>query len=146
MTNRTYVYLAIAALLGGLYAFRFADFSRGSKIQINVATRPFLPNPQPGDILPVVFGFDSEYRLTAVSVLPAASETNKSVAPLWTQVAPKGSAPVRGFVYGLNIPGMDPAPNGIPKLEPGASYRIHVEAGSAHGDAQFQTRGAVEPN
>ena len=98
-----------------------------------------------GAVLPVSFTLDGKYRLSSIKVVElSAYLTNKYVTPVWHLISKTNSAPVRGFLYGLPIPGMAPArPDSKPKnLLPNVAYRLFVEAGRAKGNRDFQTREA----
>ena len=102
-----------------------------------------------GAVLPVSFTLDGKYRLSSIKVVElSAYLTNKYVTPVWHLISKTNSAPVRGFLYGLPIPGMAPAlPDSKPKnLLPNVAYRLFVEAGRAKGNQDFQTREAGDCN
>ena len=101
--------------------------------------------PSEGAVEPVSFTLDGRYRLSSIKVVElSAYLTNKYVTPVWHLISKTNSAPIRGFLYGMPIPGMAPAiPDSKPKnLTPNVAYRLFVEAGRAKGSQDFQTREA----
>jgi len=135
--------VALVVALGALYLFRFTDLGRVRQIQINVSSRPFAPRAAPDDPLPVIFGLDQEWPLTALRVLPLSEVSNTHPKSVWNLSSPKGSQPTRGFAYGDDLPGMQLL-GGVPpvKLVPGTAYRLQVEAGRARGTADFTPQAA----
>lgn len=144
MNRKSWTLIAAAVVLGAWYVYSFSDFGRHRPIQITVASRPFAPNASPGDVLPLVFGLDSDRALTEISVfLPT---TNNGSAPdiLWKLQSKKGSTPVRGFLYGEAIGGMESVGTTAPKpLQPGVTYRVEVAEGRSRGGLDFVPRPAV---
>ena len=93
----------------------------------------------------VLFGFEGHsYRLSEIEVVPlAAWQTNHSAVPVWHLTAKWRSAPVQYFVYGQNIPGMNPTISGArpESLETNVVYRLFARAGFAKGQCDFQLGG-----
>lgn len=147
MTKQTWTLLALAAVLGVLYFAKFSDLGRTPRIQINVVTRMFMPNPGPDDVLPIVFGLDREWPLTRLRVTPLSELTNARPKSVWQLNTRKSSEPVRGFVYGDKIGGMEfVAGVAAARLQPGVPYRLEVEAGRAKGQADFTPQAALPAN
>ena len=140
MPKKTWLLIAVAALLGAVYLYYFTDFINTPNIQIIKSDRPVRSARGRGGVFPITFTLDGRYELTAVKVIPLAeASTNKHVKPLWHLVAPKHSDPVKGFLYGQPIRGMQPAAsNAAPAaLEANTPYRLTVEAGRARGQIDF---------
>jgi hypothetical protein len=141
MNKNTWVLVALAAFLGGVYAYYFTDWINTPAIQIIKADRPFRSPRSNAGVFPVSFTLDGKYELTDVSVYVASVYgTNRQATPLWHLVSPKGSEPSKGFIYGRPIPGMRPANTNVPpmKLVTGLKYRLIVKAGRARGEKEFE--------
>lgn len=145
MTKQSWTLAALGVVLGGLYISQFTDLGRARQIQINVSSRPFAPRLAPGDPLPIIFGMDQEWKLTALRVLPLAAVSNANPKTVWNLASKSGSQPLRGFAYGDVIPGMlASAPASAEKLVPGIRYRLYVEAGTARGVVDFTPQASEE--
>ena len=145
MTRSTVALITVAVLLAALYLYAFSDWFSARRIQIIPAVRPMRGPRSEGAVEPVSFTLDGSYRLSSIKVVElSAYLTNKYVTPVWYLISKTNSAPVRGFLYGLPVPGMTPAlPDSTPKnLLPHVPYRLLVEAGRAKGNQDFQTREA----
>jgi hypothetical protein len=136
-------YLLLAVFLvclafGGLYVYR--EWIRPVTIKISQPKEP----PKAGMINTsgsrTTFNFDGKYRLTSVKVIRSGAATNQPAPPLWHLVAATGSLPVDRIVYGLPIPGMQPAQSNSPpqRLLPEIGYVLVLEAGKAHGQLEFK--------
>lgn len=145
MTKQSWILLVAAVALGAVYVLRFTDLGRPQQIQINVTSRPFAPNAAPDEVLPIIFALDKEWRLTALRITPLTEVSNAHPKCAWQLKAKQqASEPVRGFTYPDEIPGMQTAPGTRPQpLVAGIPYRVEVEAGRAHGQADFTPRAAV---
>jgi hypothetical protein len=136
--------LAVATALGALYLLGFTDLGRPEQIQINVVERPFIPNPAPGDVLPLVFGLDRDRKLTALRITPLTEVSNRTPKSVWNLTSKSGSEPVRGFTFADEIPGMKLATGSKPvPLVAGVPYRLAIEAGTARGQTDFTPHAAL---
>jgi hypothetical protein len=147
MTKQTWTLLVLVVVLGVLYVVRFTDLGSKPRIQINVTVRPFMPNAGPDDVLPMVFGLDKDWPLTALKVTPVAELTNAKPQAVWQLTAKNASEPTRGFLFGENLPGMQPVA-GVPagKLLPGVAYRLELQSGRSKGEADFIPQAALPSN
>jgi hypothetical protein len=148
MTRKSIVLLVVAVLLAAVYTYYFTDWISPPTIQIIEQVRP-LPRPSVRfgpPVNPVSFLLDGKYKLTSVKVVPvSALATNKSPLALWHLVQGTNPIPVKGFFYGLPVPGMRPyLTNARPqRIEPGVLYRLLVQAGRLRGQVDFKTTAAV---
>jgi hypothetical protein len=69
----------------------------------------------------------------------SALESNKYALPAWELKSDSNSAPIKMFSYGERIRGMQPiVSNSRPEpLDPGATYRLFVEAGAQKAQHDF---------
>ena len=93
----------------------------------------------PSGVAPIMFELDRSARITSIKVVFASEiATNKHAHPLWHLVSDSRTAPLKGFLYGMEVPGMHPAGKGATaeRLATGPTYRLLLEAGSlkAHYD------------
>ena len=147
MTKNSWTLIALAVVLAALYVFQFADLRGGPRIQINVSSRPFMPNAGPDDVLPILFGFDRDLAITALRVTPLSLLTNRplgsaDVKPVWQLRGKAASEPVRGFRYGDPIAQTEVAA-GPEKLIPAIGYRLEIEAGKLRGAIDFVPQAAL---
>lgn len=87
-----------------------------------------------------MFEFSQKLKLKDVKVVSAAEAlTNKYPHALWEMISDSNSVPTRGFLYGMNIPGMRPAYNGViaEPLDPSQKYRLEIKAGSLRAEHEF---------
>ena len=145
MTNKNWLLLALAVLLGGGSLYLNRDWFAREPIQIFHRSRPArtLPGrhgPAEETINPVVFGFNRHLRLTSLKVV-AADDVRTNAFPhlFWFLVSETNSVPVKDFTYGAHIPGMHPKVKGASPepLTPGVNYRLLVEAGSLKAEHDF---------
>jgi hypothetical protein len=88
----------------------------------------------------VVFLINRPLKLTSVKVVPVNDiQTNKYALPVWELVSQTRSIPVKDFIYGANIKGMQPSVKGAvaDPLQPGVPYRLLVEAGDVKVEHDF---------
>ena len=139
MTRKIWLLIAFAFLLAGLSLYLNRDWFAKDNIQISHRSRParavLLRRKRPADdslVNPIVFGFDRKLKLTSLKVIPLPDiQTNKYPHPIWHLVSESNSVPTKDFAYGARISGMHPAVQGAAPdpLEPGATYRLMIEAG-----------------
>jgi hypothetical protein len=87
-----------------------------------------------------MFEFDHRLKLTSIKIVSLAdSLTNKYPHPLWHMISSSNSVPTKGFVYGLDVPGMRSAVNGATAdpLDPRQTYKLLLEAGSVKAQHDF---------
>lgn len=147
MTKNTWTLITVAVVLAALYVIKFTDLGARPRIQINVSSRPFMPNAGPDDVLPILFGFDRDLSLTALKVTPLSLLTNRlagapEVKPVWQLKAKEASEPIRGFRYGDGLGKME-ATTAPEKLLPGIGYRLEIEAGKLRGSVDFVPQAAL---
>jgi hypothetical protein len=139
MTRTNLTLGLLMAALVGLYCYFFTDWFKTKTIQIIPQNRFTLKSGL--SIKPISFGLDHPYELTEIKVISASAlRTNSKPPLLWHVVTSSNSVPTRGFLYGMNIPGMKPASD-APRpaaLEPNEVYRIFVSAGRARGVVDFR--------
>jgi hypothetical protein len=147
MSRKQLLFFALFLLTAGaIYFYLYKDWLRPGSIQIISGIRdrraPARPRGQPRPSGPTVqFSFDGKFALTEVKVVPVSDIlTNKYPHALWHLVSDSNSPPVKGFAYGEKIRGMRPNVTGVDAdpLEPNVAYRLIVEAGSIHGEHDFQ--------
>jgi hypothetical protein len=134
MHRKPYILTILLLFLAGILVYLNRDWFRGSPIQISHRLYRFSARFNAADdpIIPVMFEFDRKLKLTSIKVFALAEiATNKVPHPLWHMISDSNSVPTKGFVYGLNVPGMRPARKGLTAqaLDPTEKYRLQVEAG-----------------
>jgi hypothetical protein len=141
MNKKSYILIAVAIALAGVYVVCFTGLFRQKIIQIVKTSRPVRASRTGATANQVFFGLDNDYSLTEVKVVPlAALQSNKLAQPVWHLVSAEGSDDVKVFIYGENLNGMDPAVEGSrpEPLQPGVLYRLTIAAGRAKGQLEFQ--------
>lgn len=141
MAKKLVPLMVLLATIGGLFVYVNRDWFQRQPIQISHRLYRFGSrfNDQ-GAPIPVMFEFDRSLRLTSIKVLALADIlTNKYPQPLWHMISGSNSVPTKGFVYGMDVPGMRPARRGVSAepLDPRQTYRLLVEAGSLKGQHDF---------
>lgn len=146
MTRKIWGLVALAVLLGGLSLYLNKDWFAKDNIQISHRSRPargpWFRQSKRSDstVNPIVFLFDRRLRLKSVKVVPVSDiETNKYPQPIWHLVSDSNSVPVKDLTYGMHVPGMRPALKNTQAepLEPGAKYRLYIEAGTLKAEHDF---------
>ncbi len=153
MTKQSILLITAAVVLAGVYVAFFTDWFVKQQIQILPQIRPPQRNVKtlPGDVpvYPVTFQFDHAYKFTEIKVVAADDErTNKYPHAVWHLISDSNSVPTKALQYGAKIRGMKPkVPRADPdQLEAGITYRLHLIAGNARGQTNFQTREIVKPS
>jgi len=145
MTKKQWFLVGVAFALAIVYVCCFTDWFQHKDIHISSISRPGLSGSRAARTsLAVAFGLDREYRLTEVKVVPlAAWQTNPAAVPVWHLTGDRKSEPVKFFLYGEDIDGMQPAMHGArpEPLESNITYRLFVSAGSLKGQHDFQIGG-----
>src|SRR5689334_6496868 len=142
------ILVALAALIA--YAYYFTDWFASENIQIVHTIRPFTQQrrgrARAGDAAATVnavsFALDRKCKITDLKVVCVAElETNKYAHAIWHLVSESNSVPTKGFVYGMNLPGMHPAVPGATAdpLEPNVTYRLFLETHDLKGEHDFKT-------
>jgi hypothetical protein len=148
MTTKSRMLITVALVLAVVYAVFFTDWFKPKTIAISHISRPFLSRAAAAraGTVPVTFGFEREYRLTEIKVVPlAAGQTNQDALPVWHLVSDSKSEPVKFFTYGESLRGMKPAlpGTGAEPLQTNVVYRLFVVAGGIKGQHDFQVRPAA---
>jgi hypothetical protein len=148
MTKREITALVFAAALGVLFVARFTNWFRAPQMVILPAPARRLvadgktTTPQPA------FDLVQKQKLTRVKVVPLTNGKFSNPTPaVWHLISKSNSVPVKGFVYGSSIPGMQLASTNVPArpLKPGQQYHLIVEAGKLKGEMDFQAVAADAP-
>jgi hypothetical protein len=149
MTRKSWILIGFALALAVVYACFFTNWFKPKTIQIyhtSRNTRPMM-RPRPGaaaagvEAQLVTFGFEREYKLTEIKVIPLKSlQTDQSPQIVWHLVSDSNSVPIKHFNYGQGIRGMKPEVPGVrpQPLQPSVTYRLLIQAGSLKGQHDFQ--------
>jgi hypothetical protein len=145
MTQKNWMLVALAVMLGGFSFYLNRDWFARENIQIMHRSRPArgaFRRPQSDNPLidPISFWFDRKVRLVSLKVVPlCAIETNKYPQAVWELVSDSNSVPIKTFTYGMRIQGMRPAFKGTSPdpLEPGVKYRLFANVGSQKIEHDF---------
>jgi len=133
--------IALFVVIGGLFIYLNRDWFQRRPIQISHRLYRFAGRFGGADTpTPVMFEFDRRLKLTSIKIVALAdSLTNKYPHPLWYMTSTSNSVPTKGFVYGMDVPGMHPAVNGAngDALDPSQTYRLLLEAGSVKAQHDF---------
>jgi hypothetical protein len=138
MNKKTWILIAVAIVLGAVYIVHFSNWFKPKVMAI----------AHNGRFGRINFTLGNSYQLTALKVVSvSALESNKYALPAWELKSDSNSAPIKMFSYGERIRGMKPAiENTKPEpLEPGATYRLFVEAGSVKAQTDFSVDADSRP-
>jgi hypothetical protein len=141
MAKKPWLPITLLVVVGGLFIYLNRDWFQGRPIQITHRLYRFAGRFGGSDSpTPVMFEFDRRLKLTSIKVVGLAdARTHKYPQPLWYMITSSNSVPTKGFVYGMNVPGMHPSVNGATAdpLDPSQTYRLLVEAGSIKAQHDF---------
>ena len=144
MTKKNIFVVVAVVLLAGLSLY--INRARFQSEPIRIGSRSLLPRSVAARRVPknpansVVFLLNRPLKLTSIKVVSLSEiQTNKFALPLWQLVSESRSIPVKDFIYGANIKGMQPNVKGAvaDPLQPGVQYRLLVEAGSLKAEHDF---------
>lgn len=141
MAQKPLLPIALLVLIGGLFIYLNRDWFQRRPIQVSHRIYRFGGRfGGENTPTPVMFEFDHRLKLTSIKVIALAdSLTNKHPHTLWHMISSSNSVPTKGFVYGMDVPGMRSAVNGAAAdpLDPQQTYRLLLEAGSVKGQHDF---------
>ena len=129
----------------GVLIYYWSALSRPPKIQILFTVHGRrAPRPADAGTSPprweVAFGIDQPYELTSVKVVPLVEwTTNKEALSLWHLTAKTHSSPVKAFLYGQNLEGMETVSGaGAEPLAANVDCLLMIEAGRRKGECDFK--------
>lgn len=145
MNKKTTIQIVLLVFLLGVAACYWSALSKPPKIQIlytlheRRVSRPADANANPPR-LEVAFGMDQPYELTSVKVVPLVGwTTNKEAHPLWHLTAKSHSSPVKAFLYGQSLEGMESVTGASAELlATNVDYLLLIEAGRRRGECNFK--------
>jgi hypothetical protein len=152
MSKKNRFMMVVLVALAVVYVFYFTGWFKPKIIHISHISRAIRSRFDINDdynsaTVPISFRLEPQCKPTEIKVvLLAAWQTNQSVLPVWHLIAFTNAVPVEYFAYGQSIRGLKPEVPGAhaQPLQPGATYRLFVTAGSAKGQHDFQARPAKE--
>lgn len=138
MEKQTKFLIGVAIVLGFLYAYYFTTWLTGTTIQIDAKPRA-LPGSSTEAVFPMGFALDQSYKLTSVKVFTLKEkQISRYDKPVWQLTTKSNSAPIRGFIYGQFIQGMESDPKvPLQRLKPNVRYRLLLEARRVKGERDF---------
>jgi hypothetical protein len=132
---------ALAAVLGSILIYSNTDWFAKRPIRISHRFHSFAGRfGGASDVAPVLFEFDRKVQLTSIKIIAVSDlQSNRVPQPIWQLVADSRSAPTKGFVYGMEVPGMRPVYKGVAPgpLDPTQTYRLLLEVGSLKAQHDF---------
>ena len=144
MSQKQAILLTLVALIGGFCLYLNRDWFARRPIQITHRFHPFGGRfDTGGGVAPLMFEFNRKLKITSVNVVSLTDAmTNKFPHSLWRLVSDSNSIPTRGFLYGMNVPGMRPAFKGVKAepLDPAQKYRLLIQAGSTKAQHDFDLK------
>ncbi len=139
MAKKPLFMVTLLLLAGAIFVYLNRDWFARRPIQISHRFHAFGGRFDAGGVAPLLFEFDRPLKLTSVKVIPVCeAQTNKFPHALWALVSESNSVPTRGFLYGMDIPGMRRVFNvSAEALDPDQKYRLMVEAGRYKAQHDF---------
>ncbi len=147
MTKKPVVLVTLVAVIGGICLYVNRDWFAKRPIQITHRFHAFGGRFDTGGVAPLMFEFDRKLKLTSIKVVSTTeASTNKYPHPWWQMVSDSNSVPTRGFLYGMNVPGMHPVYKGVlaEPLDPAQKYRLMIQAGSLKAEHEFDLNPAAQ--
>jgi hypothetical protein len=145
MNKKTAFQMVLLVVLLGVGIHYWPALSQPPEIQILYTLHERrVPRPTDASANPprweVAFGMDQPYELTSIKVVPLVEwATNKAAHPLWHLTAKPHSPPVKAFLYGQNLEGMESATGASAEpLTTNTGYFLLIEAGRRRGDCGFK--------
>lgn len=133
--------LALVAVIASGVLYSNRDWFAKPPIQVSHRFHDFAGRfGSDSGTIPLFFEFNRLLKLTSVEVVPVSDlETNKNAHPVWHIISDSNSVPTRGFLYGMEVPGMRPVYKeaAADPLDLGVKYRLLVQAGSLHVQHDF---------
>jgi hypothetical protein len=143
--KKTPFLITLVAVIGVCVLYSNRDWFTRPPIQISHRFHAFSGRFGGQDSLtPVLFEFNRKVKLTSITVMPIPAPGSKQPGhPIWHLVSRSNSVPTKGFVYGMEVPGMQPAVKGqTPEpLLPSGTYRLIIEEGSTKAQHDFSLDG-----
>ncbi len=141
MAQKPLLAITLLVVIGGLFIYVNRDWFHRRPIQISHRLYRFAGRFDAADTsTPVMFEFDRRLKLTSIKIVALADTlTNRFPHPLWHMITSSNSVPTKGFVYGMDVPGMRSAVDGssADPLDPRQTYRLLLEAGSVKAQHDF---------
>ncbi len=150
--SKTMLFVLFLLVAGVIYFYLYKDSFVSNGIQISYRAGAARPRPRTPDRArgrqpeppgaTVMFRLSpKKYNLTQLKVVPFDDfKTNKYPHAIWHLISDSNSVPINSFAYGDRIRGMRPAVKGIgpDSLQTNVVYRLLLDAGSVHGERNFQ--------
>ena len=141
MAKKPWLLMALLVFLGSLFIYLNRDWFQRRPIQITHRLYRFADRfGEAGTPTPVMFEFDRRLKLTSIKIVALTDlRRSKYPHPLWHMISSSNSVPTKGFVYGMDVPGMRPDVSGASAepLDPHQMYRLLVEARSVKAEHDF---------
>ena len=145
MNKKTAFQIVLLVFLLGVVIYYWSALFKPPKIQIfytlhaRQVFRPTDANINPPR-LEIAFGMDQPCELTSVKVVPRAEwTTNKLAHPLWHLIVKTNSPPIKAFLYGQQIGGMESLFGARAEpLSTNVDYLLLIEAGRRYGECDFK--------
>ncbi len=141
MTKKPVLLVTLVAIIGAACLYMNRDWFAERPIQISHRFHAFGGRfDAAGGVAPIMFEFNQKLKLTSIKVISVTEAmTNKFPHALWQMVSDSNSVPTRGFLYGMNVPGMRAAYKGVlaEPLDLEQKYRLIIQAGTAKAEHDF---------